>query len=67
VKLLIFYLKLKLSKTDSIKRLQCCLDSEGYAIVMNETSKCSGHALEDDFFGVLNVDTFLTFISSKIE
>ena len=30
----------KLKETDSVKRLQCCLDSEGYAVVLKQTVEC---------------------------
>jgi hypothetical protein len=31
---------IQLNSDDKLKRLQCCLDSEGYAIVLNQSNYC---------------------------
>lgn len=53
-----------LKSSDSLKRLQCSLDSEGYAFVLNESATNTAQPKKDDFFGVVNVDMFLSYISS---
>lgn len=73
-----------LKSSDSLKRLQCSLDSEGYAFVLNESASKlltvylhtikfnflnitianTSQPTKADFFGVVNVDMFLSYISS---
>lgn len=53
-----------LCQTDSIKKLQSCLDSEGYTIVVNDSLKTSGSAKVKDLYAVVNADSVLSYICS---
>lgn len=55
---------IQLNKSDAVKRLQCCLDSEGYAIVVNNDADTE-MVKENALFGIINADTFLSYISAK--
>jgi len=51
-----------LKSTDKLKRLQCSLDSDGYALIAD--SECS-FVTKENLFGVASVDEFLSFITSN--
>ncbi|CAF0707871.1 unnamed protein product [Brachionus calyciflorus] len=50
-----------LNSSDKLKRLQCTLDSEGYAVVTNK----DGEIRKEDVFGIVNMDQFLEYISTN--
>lgn len=52
-----------LAKNNTVKQLQCCLDSEGYAIVKNDPAKKAAFT-EQDLFGVFSINEFLSFVTS---
>jgi len=56
-----------LHSSDKLRKMQCCLDSEGYAIVVHlpeDSSKLNTENIrESDVFGVINADTFLEYVT----
>ena len=52
-----------MAKNNTVKQLQCCLDSEGYAIVKNDPAKKAAFT-EQDLFGVFSINEFLSFVTS---
>jgi cystathionine beta-synthase len=56
-----------LNASDKLRRLQCCLDSEGYAIVLKSDSTATTveNIKETDIFSVINADALLTYITES--
>jgi len=56
-----------LHSSDKLRRLQCCLDSEGYAIVLKspeDPSKINLESIkENDILSVVNADVLLQYIT----
>lgn len=53
-----------LKSNESLKKLQCSLDSEGYAFVLKESGNAT-QTRKEDFHGILNADMLLAYITSN--